>query len=91
MAVLPRSFSLYGTSACHLCDEAKALFLAVVPPEVALLREVDISTSDALMALYGLNIPVLSGTTSSGEKRELFWPFDATGLGEFIDAVIDAV
>lgn len=89
MAV-PRSFTLHGTGACHLCEEAKALFLAVVPAEIALLREVDISASDELLALYGLRIPVLSGLTAAGEQRELGWPFDAVALGEFVDAVIDA-
>jgi hypothetical protein len=91
MVVLPHSFLLYGTSACHLCDEAKALFLAVVPAEIALLQEVDISASDALVELYGVRIPVLSGLTASGEQRELGWPFDEVQLGEFVDAVIDAV
>jgi hypothetical protein len=72
-----------------LCEEAKALFWAVVPAEVALLREVDISESDELMAFYGLSIPVIFGVTAAGDRRELGWPFDDVGVGEFVDSVID--
>jgi hypothetical protein len=85
------SFTLYGTSACHLCDAAKALFLGVVPTDIALLQEADISASDALMARYGLRIPVLLGVTAKGETRELGWPFTAVDVGEFVDAVMEAV
>jgi hypothetical protein len=91
MAHFPLTFVLYGTNACHLCEVARALFLAVVPVEIAALREVDVSVSAALMERYGVRIPVLLGVTSSGEERELGWPFDAVGVGEFVDAVIDAV
>lgn len=89
MPSLPKSFILYGTSACHLCEQAKAIFVDVVPPHIGVLEEIDISTSDALMERYGVRIPVLAISVRE-EQRELNWPFDAVALGEFVDAAIDA-
>jgi hypothetical protein len=84
----PHVFTLYGTSACHLCEQARALFLTIVPAELARLHEVDISDSDDLLARYGQRIPVLSGLGPSGEKYELGWPFDAVAVGEFVDVLL---
>ncbi|HWK54552.1 MAG TPA: glutaredoxin family protein [Hyphomicrobiales bacterium] len=83
-------FTLYGTSACHLCEQAEALFGEVVPAAVAQLELVDVSATEALMECYGLRIPVLAGSTANA-RRELSWPFDAVALGEFVDAVLDDI
>jgi hypothetical protein len=86
---VPHAFTLYSTSACHLCEEAVALFQVVVPADVATLTSVDVSESDDLMDRYGVRIPVVAANTPQGERRELGWPFDIVQLGEFVDAVIE--
>jgi glutaredoxin len=52
--------TLYTRAGCHLCDDARAVLLserALTPFE---LEEVDIETSDALVAEYGVRIPVVA-------------------------------
>ncbi len=75
-------YTLYGTSACHLCELAEELLvdLGRDNPGVA-FEKVDISGSDALFERYGLRIPVLRDAGG----RELGWPFTAGQLREFID------
>jgi hypothetical protein len=53
--------TIFSKPGCHLCDDMKA----VVRQEMAgfpgiELEEVDVSTDPALLALYGLEIPVLA-------------------------------
>ena len=69
--------TLYGTSACHLCELAAALLMAAEAP----FEEVDISESDALFERYGLTIPVVRRE----DGRELNWPFDEEALARFLD------
>ncbi len=50
---------LYGRAECHLCDEMKAVVDEVrrdTPLELAI---VDVDTDPALVAAYGLEVPVL--------------------------------
>ena len=70
--------TLYGTSACHLCEVAEALLAQVLAgfaetqrPQIEL---VDIADSDALIERYGTRIPVLR---READGVELAWPFDA--------------
>jgi len=68
---------LYGTSACHLCEQAEALLHAA-----SLTAEtVDIVADDGLLDLYGTRIPVLQRLD---DGTELGWPFDAEALARFI-------
>lgn len=67
---------LYGTSACHLCEQAADLLDALG----AGYRSEDISASDELFERYGLTIPVLRRE----DGAELNWPFDRAALCEFI-------
>ena len=71
---------LYGTSACHLCEEAHRMLLQLrrSNPAVA-FTERDISESEELFQRYGLRIPVV--VRPDGE--ELGWPFTPTELGVF--------
>lgn len=62
---------LYGTSACHLCEQALALVQASLPQNW-ILEEVDISDSEELFERYGTTIPVVKVEHSA---RELNWPF----------------
>lgn len=68
---------LYGTSGCHLCEEAQALVMSAtgrVP------FECDVADDDGLFARYGLRIPVLVRRDTGAE---LDWPFDAVALARF--------
>ena len=73
---------LYGTSACHLCEQAEALLAAALPVGGDNgYRKVDISTDDALFERYGWIIPVIARS----DGKELNWPFDGVSLGEFLN------
>lgn len=77
-----KTFRLYGTSACHLCETAHAMILEQqrsIGGNVA-LEEVDISDSDVLFERYGVTIPVLQHP----DERELSWPFSVQQLREFL-------
>jgi hypothetical protein len=71
--------TLYHTVGCHLCEEAEALVLACVAnPDC--MKKTDIAEDDALLARYGLSIPVLRNHDSG---RELNWPFGAGDVQAF--------
>ncbi len=52
--------TLFGKPDCHLCDEARAVVLAVRDQREFELREVDISRDPALRRQYGERIPVVA-------------------------------
>ena len=68
--------TLFGTSACHLCELAEAL----LHHAGAAFEHVDISESDALFERYGTTIPVLRRS----DGAELNWPFDQAMLASFL-------
>jgi len=72
------TLTLYSTSACHLCELAKALLEA----SGVTFDEVDIAESDALFERYGVRIPVLRHP----DGREMGWPFGPQELADFLDA-----
>jgi glutaredoxin len=51
---------LYTRAGCHLCDEMKAVVLAVGRRVPLDLREVDIDTDPDLRRLYDWEVPVLA-------------------------------
>ena len=69
-------FTLYGTSACHLCEIAEQMLAA----EVSAVEQVDISDSEELFKRYGVRIPVLRHP----DGRELDWPFKPEELAAFL-------
>ena len=76
-----KSFKLYGTSACHLCELAQEMIEAQRASNgVFDVEKVDISESDALFEQYGLLIPVLRHP----DNRELRWPFSPGQLNVFL-------
>ena len=76
-------FLLYGTSACHLCELAEDMLIALRARGGAVTYEkCDIAESDLLFERYGLRIPVLLHP----DGRELGWPFDAASLAEFVSS-----
>jgi len=76
------SLILYGTSACHLCEQAAALLqLAVQEALISHYDAVDISEDEQLFVRYATRIPVLSRQ----DGGELDWPFSPQQLLDFID------
>jgi hypothetical protein len=78
---LSSDFLLYGTSACHLCEDAAEL-LSRLPEQYIKFESIDISDSDLLLNRYGLRIPVLHHKASG---KELDWPFDQARLLSFLN------
>jgi hypothetical protein len=64
-------FKLYGSEGCHLCEDALALCMAVMPAEE--LDVVDIIDDEKLLELYRISIPVLERVS---DQEKLFWPFE---------------
>jgi len=77
---------LYSTSACHLCEQAEALLLAVVPQTKAAWQcyVIDIADDVTLLERYGVRIPVVRRCDSAAELQ---WPFDAAQLLAFLSRV----
>lgn len=78
-----KHFLLYGTSACHLCDQAQLMLADArrAGGEFS-VETVDISDDDTLFAAYGLTIPVIR----AADGRELNWPFAEEVLADFLAA-----
>lgn len=73
---------LYTTVGCHLCEQAEEVLSAVVCNRPGLTwRPVEISDDPALVAAYGLRIPVVR---LAGHDQELGWPFDETALSRYL-------
>jgi hypothetical protein len=70
---------LYGTSACHLCDEALATVQPIATAFEMPLHQVDIAGDESLEARYGVRIPILVFN-----RQELGWPFDTTMVIAFL-------
>ena len=83
-------YNLYGSDGCHLCEQALALCLQVIPTEQ--LKQVDIIDVDrvehetkTLVELYGVHIPVLEKLAqNSSENTKLFWPFTQLQLNQLV-------
>lgn len=70
----------YTTVGCHLCEHA-ALVLQEFTEQPGApqfdLDEVDISTDEQLVELYGIRIPVVKNPTN---EKEVGWPFGVEEL-----------
>jgi len=82
------SLVLLGTEGCHLCEQARSVLLRLsgyIPWDVELQ---DIAESEAMVALYGVRIPVLKYEASAGSgDTELDWPFNEQDVLNFIQSV----
>lgn len=76
---MQKQFILYGTSACHLCDDAEQMINSFTN---ARYTKKDIVEHDALLERYGLLIPVFRCIETGSE---LNWPFNASTLENFIN------
>ncbi|UYG06422.1 glutaredoxin family protein [Halomonas sp. M4R1S46] len=73
--------TLYTTLGCHLCEALEAWLGRLASDEVALER-VEISDDEALMARYGVRIPVLR----DAEGGELERGFEPARLADWLAA-----
>lgn len=74
---------LYGTQACHLCEQAEQQlqqWLTRMPGRFELVT-IDIVENDTLVEHYGVRIPVVIHPETG---RELGWPFDVDALHAFL-------
>ena len=65
----------YTTVGCHLCEHAALVlqeFAAQSDTFKFYLDEVDISTDERLVELYGIRIPVVRNPAN---EKEVGWPF----------------
>ena len=76
-----KTLILYGTSGCHLCDEASHLLAYMLDESQYHIETIDISVSDELLERYGVKIPVLQRIDS---HAELHWPFDESAVEVFL-------
>lgn len=72
---------LYGTSGCHLCEQAAELLAYLLDEEEYDVVEVDISDSDELFEKYAEKIPVLKQQVNNAE---LNWPFNEETIERFL-------
>ncbi|MGZ4979123.1 MAG: glutaredoxin family protein [Methylobacter sp.] len=72
---------LFGTSGCHLCEQAEVIVNARVPDGV---EYVDIAEQEQWQEQYAIRIPVLY---DSETKQELGWPFDQADVEGFIGRI----
>lgn len=76
-----KTFLLYGTSGCHLCEVAEALLVTSLDADKHQVDLVDIAYDDQLLDELGELIPVFENETT---KERLMWPFDQEKLLAFV-------
>ena len=69
---VPPRVVLYSRPGCHLCDDARSVVESVCAELGESYDEVDITTSEDLLARFGEEIPV---TFVDGEQHD-FWRVD---------------
>ena len=79
-------FILFGTSGCHLCEQAQAL---LADSQESFSVDIAIELTDIIerqlwLDEYAVRIPVLLHPES---RRELGWPFDRQSLINFVNKV----
>lgn len=75
---------LYGTAACHLCEEALAIILPLASASNITVQSIDIAGNDLLEERYGTRIPVIAYN-----MKELGWPFNLDQATTFLDITKD--
>ena len=78
---MQKEYILYGTSGCHLCDEAETIISTALKNQNIIYINQDIVEDDNLLNQYGLRIPVFKCHTT---HQELDWPFSVEEITAFI-------
>lgn len=82
---MPQALMLYTTVGCHLCEQAEDVLQAALASEPDLhWSPVEISDDPALVAAYGLRIPVIR---LQGQDADLGWPFDEAAVRNYLARV----
>lgn len=83
-----RRLILFGTSCCHLCEQAVAIIDICVQEGPDLTIEyIDIAEQEQWQEQFAIRIPVLYDPAT---KQDLGWPFDQADIAAFITTkVID--
>lgn len=68
---------LYGTTGCHLCDDAERLLMSLQ----LTYQYADIIDDDSLFEQFGTSIPVLC---DAAEGEPLYWPFTALEIKDWL-------
>ena len=72
--------AFYTTVGCHLCEHAELVlqeFAAQSDAPEFQIDEIDISTDERLVELYGIRIPVVKNIAND---KEVGWPFGVAEL-----------
>ncbi|GAB6139283.1 glutaredoxin family protein [Methylosoma difficile] len=78
---------LFGTSACHLCEQAEVILQDLTVNGAALqLDKIDIAEHPQWQPQYAIRIPVLLHPST---QQELGWPFDHAQVHAFLKALTD--
>ncbi|MFZ2313455.1 MAG: glutaredoxin family protein [Methylobacter sp.] len=76
---------LFGTSGCHLCEQAESIINDCLLDGLDLIIEdIDIAEQERWQDRYAIRIPVLYHAET---KQELGWPFDQADVKEFIQSL----
>jgi hypothetical protein len=78
---MQKEYVLYGTSGCHLCEEAEAIVSRAIKNHNIIYLNKDIVEDDDLLNQYALTIPVFSCQET---REELNWPFTEEAINAFI-------
>lgn len=74
--------TLFGTTHCHLCEQAYDMLLSIQLDDPKLSIEfVDIADNAVLLEQYALTIPVIA---KHSMDKKLFWPFNHEQLSNFV-------
>jgi hypothetical protein len=74
---------LFGTSGCHLCEQAEEIINDSLPNSFGVrIETIDIAEQEQLQNQYAIRIPVLYHPET---EKDLGWPFDQTHIKEFIN------
>lgn len=68
---------LYTTVGCHLCEQAAELLAQLAQSHPIVVEPIEISDDEALVAEYGIRIPVVKNVHTG---MEIGWPFQAQDL-----------
>lgn len=79
------SLTLFGTTACHLCEECLLLTQPLAGNGIQ-VRQVDIVDDPELLERFQLRIPVLRRDDTGAE---LDWPFGLNELMTWLADVLD--
>lgn len=74
-AAVPLLF--YTTAGCHLCEQAAEMLEQLTQRHRVVVEPIDIATDEALVAAYGIRIPVVKNVAT---QVELGWPFQLDQL-----------